>query len=137
MSRAAATALALVGTTLTAHAADDCAAALKTTQPLIAEADGMRIAFVPRPMPVPVGRHFDVDFVVCAPALRGDGAIAVDADMPAHRHGMNYRTTVTALGAGVYRAQGLMFHMPGKWRVIFDLPLEGRTLRVTREIEVQ
>ena len=30
-----------------------------------------------------------------------------------------------------------MFHMPGRWRVIFDLPLEGRTLRLTRELDVQ
>jgi len=37
----------------------------------------------------------------------------------------------------VFRAHGLMFHMPGAWRVIFDVPLEGRTLRLTRVIEVQ
>ena len=40
--------------------------------------------------------------------------------MPAHRHGMNYRATVSTLSPGVYRAEGLMFHMPGRWRVIFD-----------------
>jgi hypothetical protein len=120
-----------------AFAADDCGAALKAAQPWIAEADGARVAFVARPLPVPVGRHFDIHFAVCGVALRGGATVAVDADMPAHRHGMNYRTRVEALQGGVYRAHGLMFHMPGTWRVIFDLPLEGRTLRVTREIEVQ
>jgi hypothetical protein len=120
-----------------AHAADDCGAALKTAQPLIAGATGGRIAFVPRPLPVPVGRHFDLDFVVCDVAMRSGATVAVDADMPAHRHGMNYRAHVEALPSGVYRAYGLMFHMPGTWRVIFDVPLEGRTLRATREIEVQ
>ena len=120
-----------------ALAAADCGAALKAVQPLIAEADGARIAFVPRPLPVPVGRHFDIHFVVCGTPLRSGAMVAVDADMPAHRHGMNYRTRVEALQPGMYRAHGLMFHMPGTWRVIFDLPLEGRTLRVTREIEVQ
>jgi hypothetical protein len=49
-------------------------------------------------------------------------ALRVDADMPAHRHGMNYRTTVTALGDGRFRAEGLMFHMAGRWRLLFDLP---------------
>jgi hypothetical protein len=87
---------------------------------------------------VPIGQHFDLDFVVCAAAaVRTDAAIQVDADMPAHRHGMNYRATVSSLRPGVYRAEGMMFHMPGRWRVIFDLPLEGRTLRLTRELEVQ
>ena len=121
-----------------ARAADDCGAALKAAQPWIAAADGARIAFVSRPTPPPVGQHFDLDFVVCTTSVvRADAAIQVDADMPAHRHGMNYRATVSTLGPGVYRARGLMFHMPGRWRVTFDLPLEGRTLRLAREIDVQ
>jgi hypothetical protein len=99
---------------------------------------GCAHAFVSRPTPVPVGQHFNLDFVVCAASpVRRDASIQVDADMPAHRHGMNYRATVSTLSPGVYRAEGLMFHMPGRWRVIFDLPLEGRTLRLTRELEVQ
>ena len=138
VSRAVVALLALAAA-LPAKAGDDCGAALtKPAELWIAAADGARIAFVARPSPVPVGRHFDLDFVVCAAsALRTDAAIQVDADMPAHRHGMNYRVTVSSLRPGVYRAEGLMFHMPGRWRVIFDLPLEGRTLRLTRELEVQ
>jgi hypothetical protein len=136
VSRRALAAAALA--TLTgASAADDCGAALNAGKPTIAEADGARIAFVSRPAPLPVGRHFDIHFVVCGTALRNGAAVGVDADMPAHRHGMNYRARVEALPGGVWRAKGLMLHMPGTWRVIFDLPLEGRTLRVTREIEVQ
>jgi hypothetical protein len=131
---AVAATLAIAGT---AHAVDDCGAALKEARALIAQADGARIAFMPRPTPVPVGRHFDIHFVVCGITLRNGATVAVDADMPAHRHGMNYRTRVEALPDGVYRAHGLMFHMPGTWRVIFDLPLENRTLRLTQEIEVQ
>jgi hypothetical protein len=119
-----------------AQAGDDCGAALKTASPWIAQADGARVAFVARPLPVPVGRHFDVDFVICDAAVRSGATVAVDAEMPAHRHGMNYRARVEALGGGAYRAHGLMFHMPGTWRLIFDLPIEGRTLRLTREIEV-
>ena len=125
-------------TGLAAQADDPCGAALKVPNPWIAAADGVRIAFVSQPAPVPVGQHFELDFVVCAAAaVRADAPIRVDADMPAHRHGMNYRATVSPLRPGVYRAQGLMFHMPGRWRVIFDLPLEGRTLRLTHELEVQ
>lgn len=137
MSRAAVVAPVL-WMALRALAADDCGAALQVPKPWIAEGDGARVAFMPRPSPPPVGQHFNVDFVICAASpVRRDTAIQVDADMPAHRHGMNYRATVSTLRPGVYRAEGLMFHMPGRWRMIFDVPIEGRTLRLTREIEVQ
>ena len=137
MSRAALV-VPVLWVALRALAADDCGAALQAPKPWIAEGDDARVAFVPRPSPPPVGQHFNVDFVVCANSpLRSDTAIQVDADMPAHRHGMNYRASVTSLPGGIYRAEGLMFHMPGRWRMIFDLPLEGRTLRLTRDIEVQ
>lgn len=119
-------------------AAADCGAALQSTAPLIAQGDGARVAFVPRPMPPPVGRHFELHFVVCDGAGPGGATkVQVDADMPAHRHGMNYRASVLPLGSGVYRAQGLMFHMPGRWRVMFDIEIDGRTQRATHEIEVQ
>lgn len=134
--RAAATLVALA-TLAGASAAAECGAALKAANPSMAETDGARIAFVARPQPLPVGRHFDIHFVVCGVTLRNGAAVGVDADMPAHRHGMNYRARVEALPGGVWRAHGLMFHMPGTWRVIFDLPLQDRTLRVTREIEVR
>jgi len=121
-----------------AHGADDCAAALQAARPLVAKGDGARIVFVPRPQPVPVGQHFHVDFAVCGrDGARTDAAVQVDADMPAHRHGMNYRAAVSPRAGGVQRADGMMFHMPGTWRVIFDVALEGRTQRITREVEVQ
>jgi hypothetical protein len=120
------------------HAAGDCGAALKTKQAWLAEGDGVQVAFVARPMPVPLGRHFTIDFAICDGGVaRSASGVSVDADMPAHRHGMNYRASVSQLGDGTYRAQGLMFHMPGTWRVIFDLGLDGRAVRVTRAIEVQ
>ena len=118
--------------------ADECSGALKAAAPWTAELDSLRVAFTAKPMPVPVGRHFELQFVVCkgTQALR-EARVQVDADMPAHRHGMNYRAAVSPLADGVQRAEGLMFHMPGTWRVIFDVSLDGRTQRVTREIEVQ
>ncbi len=84
--------------------------------------DGLQLAFAPRPAPVPLGRHFALDIEVCSaagatpPALR-----SVDAEMPAHRHGMNYRPSVQALGPGRWQADGLMLHMPGTWRLWFEL----------------
>jgi len=87
-----------------------------------AEGGGWVIAFAPRPWPVPVGQHFALDIAVCPPAgASAPTTLKVDADMPAHRHGMNYRPTVNAQGGGRYTADGLMFHMPGRWRLLFSV----------------
>jgi hypothetical protein len=55
----------------------------------------------------------------------------VDATMPEHRHGMNYRPGVKPAGEGRWRVEGLMFHMAGAWELRFDVETPGgpRTLR--------
>lgn len=122
-----------------APAAGSCGASLDKQARLLAEAPGWQVAFAPKPAPLTVGRHFAIDLTVCAtdPAARVV-AVRVDADMPAHRHGMNYAAKVSALGGDRHRADGLMFHMPGRWRFIFELTLaDGQVARLTREVELQ
>jgi hypothetical protein len=71
---------------------------------------------------IAVGRHFAVDFVVCPKAgAAAPQGVRVDAQMPEHRHGMNYKASVRAEGGGRYRAEGLMFHMPGRWELMFEV----------------
>jgi hypothetical protein len=74
------------------------------------------------PEPIAVGQHFSVELIVCP---RTEGAatqvVRVDATMPEHRHGMNYRATIQPLGSGRHRADGLMFHMPGRWEMVFEV----------------
>ncbi len=81
--------------------------------------------------PITVGKHFAIDVQVC-PA---DAVLArVDATMPEHQHGMNYRPSIQRVGNakdGRWRAEGLMFHMPGRWELRLDVRLDvqagGRT----------
>jgi hypothetical protein len=87
------------------------------------------------PPRIEVGKHFAVDAVVCATAA--PSALRVDAQMPAHRHGMNYRARVAPQGDGRYRAEGLLFHMPGKWQFVFDVERPGRTERLTADVLVE
>jgi hypothetical protein len=134
-SRIAALALCAIAAS-PACAIEDCVAALGAQQAWMAEGDGVRVAFVARPMPVPLNQHFTLELAPCGDA-RDASSLQLDADMPAHRHGMNYRAMVAPLRDGVYRAQGLMFHMPGRWRVIVDVVVDGRARRATREIDVQ
>lgn len=115
------------------HAAA-CGETLDAKARRVIEAQDVTLAWAARPVAIPLDRHFALDIVVCGAPVT---ALRVDADMPAHRHGMNYRTTVAATGAGRYAAQGLMFHMPGRWRLIFDVDTAAGTRRLTQEIDVR
>jgi hypothetical protein len=90
------------------------------------------------PPKLAVGQHFAVEARVCA---KGAGAppagLRVDATMPEHRHGMNYKTKVTAKGDGRYLAEGLLFHMPGRWQLVFDVDGTGRAERLTADINLE
>ncbi len=63
--------------------------------------------------------------------------VKVDAWMPAHRHGMNYAPTLTGTAEGPWRAEGLLFHMPGAWQLVFELRLGGRALRLVDDVAVR
>lgn len=81
--------------------------------------------------PIAVGRHFAIDVQLC-PA---DAVLSrVDATMPEHRHGMNYRPSVKPLGNGRWRAEGLMFHMPGVWELRLDVQAASGSVRLREAI---
>ena len=69
------------------------------------------------PADLPIGAHFTIDFHLCGPPV---DRVGVDGWMPDHRHGMNYRPAVTLEGLSG-TAEGLLFHMPGRWQVILDV----------------
>jgi hypothetical protein len=96
------------------------------------------VAFATHPAPIATGAHFALEVAVCP---RGGAAspraLAVDAVMPEHRHGMNYRPTITVLGPGRYRAEGLMFHMPGRWDLLFDVDGGAGTERLVATLRLR
>ena len=92
--------------------------------------DSTKYSLIYRTLPekIAIGQHFTVELTLCAKdgtAAPAAENVRVDAHMPEHRHGMNYKTTVTGSGAGRYRAEGLMFHMPGRWEYIFEVRASG------------
>ena len=116
--------------------AQSCADALADALTVASKA--YTVAFRTLPAAIEVGRHFSVELIVCRHgALAVTEAVRVDAIMPEHGHGMNYQAAVTALGDGRYRADGLLFHMPGRWDFIFDLSAAGGTERLQRSVVVQ
>ena len=120
-----------------AGAAGACGEALSGATRTI-EGKGYVVVFKTVPDPIVVGEHFALDFAVC-PRAKGEAprSVRVDASMPEHRHGMNYRPVVTARAADAYRADGLMFHMPGRWDLVFDVVGGGATERLTGTMRVE
>lgn len=131
MTRRAAT-LAVAGlASLAAAAASACGESFGASAQR-AESERYVIAWRTRPAPPPQGQHFDVDVEVCPKAgAEAPESVRVDAHMPEHRHGMNYRPMVTARGPSTWRAEGLLFHMPGRWEYVFELRAGNRTDRAT------
>lgn len=124
----------VLGLAASSAAAATCGEELDAKARRTLEGEGLTLAWAPRPAPIPLDRHFTLDLAVCGVPVTG---LRVDADMPAHRHGMNYRVEVQPRGDGRFEARGLLFHMPGRWRLIFDVDAGGRTQRLTQELDVR
>lgn len=90
-----------------------------------AESAGLVLSYRLVPERISLGEHFAVEYAVCPkPGAATPPAVSVDAWMPAHRHGMNYRPAIRALGDGRFRAEGLLLHMPGHWEFVFQAGTE-------------
>lgn len=93
-----------------------------TDGPLTAKSPSHSVAAVPSADPITVGQPFSLTLEACgADGTPFQGVLKPDAHMPAHRHGMNYRPSVTDRGGGKYRIDGFVFHMPGQWQFVFEL----------------
>jgi hypothetical protein len=101
------------------------------------ETTSLVLAYRAVPAPVAVGKHFAVETLVCTRTGPAPTALRVDAEMPEHRHGMNYRAKVVPQGAGRWRAEGLLFHMPGRWRFVFDVESGAQRERLTHDVLVE
>ena len=53
--------------------------------------------------------------------LSTSATLSLDATMPAHGHGMNYAPPEVQLRDNQAKIDGLLFHMPGHWRVRFTI----------------
>ncbi len=117
-------------------AAQNCAVDLPGAQKI--ESDSYVLAYRAQPANIAVSRHFSLDIMVCP---KGGPAppesVRVDARMPEHGHGMNYTPAVKALGKGNFRADGLMFHMPGRWEFVFEVRGGGKVERLRRSYTLE
>jgi hypothetical protein len=89
------------------------------------------------PDTVLLGQPFDIEFLTCNETSTPIDNVTVKATMPAHNHGMNYSPEVTTSGETMYKASGMLFHMPGQWRISLETRGTDKTDRFTVEISVK
>jgi hypothetical protein len=98
------------------------------------ESPRLALSFQTIPGKVAVGEQFVLELSACAKTGAPlSGQVKLDAYMPEHRHGMNYRASVKPMGGGRFRSEGWLFHMPGRWEFIFDLGGE----RLTHSVRIE
>lgn len=101
--------------------------------------DGTRHALAWHAEPgIAVSEFFALEVAVCAaegqPVPR---TLRVDASMPEHQHGMNYRASVRPRGPGRFVAEGLLFHMPGRWQLRFEINVGAQAEVLTADVIVR
>jgi hypothetical protein len=97
-----------------------------TSSNLVELESGVILHYRSDPTPLPVAQHFSMHFLVC----RGEqslvpDAFKLDARMPTHGHGMNYKANIEIQHDGLVAATGMLFHMPGSWQIRVDLSYDG------------
>lgn len=83
-----------------------------------------------------VGKPFRVELAVCSRSASAIERVDVDAHMPDHRHGMNYKPKMHAGEVGRHAADNLLFHMGGKWEILVDVRSGGKTDRLAWTLQV-
>ena len=126
------------GRVATSWAAPPCEAPASLGAAQRLESADMVVLFRTVPSPIEIGQHFAVEAHVCpTPPIGAPAGFAVDARMPEHRHGMNYRAHVSRRPDGIYVAEGLLFHMPGLWQLMFHVERGGRMERLMKDIDLE
>lgn len=91
----------------------------------------IQLAWRAEPAPIAVSRPFALIVTLCPAEAR---LLRIDATMPEHRHGMNYRPSMQPLGSGQWRVEGLLWHMAGRWELRLDVEAAGVTQSLRQSV---
>tara|TARA_R110002110_G_scaffold138490_3_gene324409 strand:- start:427 stop:879 length:453 start_codon:yes stop_codon:yes gene_type:complete len=119
--------------------ADPCPKDVLATLPARIEDGGTTVAYRTTPAKIAVGKPFSIEVVACVHGAKrmAPSRIRVDAGMPMHGHGMNYTPSERKIGPGHSAFDGLVFHMPGRWLITFDIYDGDKRQRLTQKVSVR
>jgi len=89
---------------------------------------------------IPDAEPFGIAFAVTRAdgrPIAADAQVFVDAEMPHHGHGMNFVPMVKRQGDDTFVAEGLLFHMPGRWVLAIDVGEDGVRERTQWIVDVE
>jgi hypothetical protein len=90
------------------------------------------------PGAISVNQPFDVTLSVTPKSNpAADLGVQVDARMPSHFHGMNRLAKVSRGKGNSWKAEGLVFHMPGHWELYIDITQGGATERAQLDVDLK
>ena len=103
------------------------------------ESEGLSVGI--RPMtPISVSQAFPVSVTVCG-NVAAEATVELDATMPAHGHGMNYKPPHSVVAKNGQRQQvmveGVVLHMPGDWQWSVDVRTPDSHQVLTQSFTVQ
>ena len=91
--------------------------------------------------PIPENEEFALSVWVFDPAHPDepldDVALAADAGMPEHGHGMNRVPAVARRDDGGFDVTGMLFHMGGSWELYLDVTRGAITERTQTRVELE
>ncbi|MEM9355798.1 MAG: hypothetical protein AAGB04_06275 [Pseudomonadota bacterium] len=128
---------ALLAAQTIVSSAADCKATHGAEMKADGQSTGLSARIAITPETVPVGSPFSATVVICG--AKGDPVerFTIDATMPRHRHGMNYKPKIVSGGDAAYKATGLFFHMPGLWRFEVIVQAPKKRQRFTYDVNAK
>lgn len=108
----------------------------KTPVEVITSGKAYMVRYQTTPGQIPMNQPFEIEVWLATPdgPLTTQPQFQVDARMPEHRHGMVRTPQITVLGENHYLIKGMLFHMPGRWELYFDITDKYFTERATVEV---
>lgn len=87
--------------------------------------------------PPPLSAPFALVVGLCPAPGTKVTALAFDAIMPAHQHGMNFGVDIAALGQNRFTVSNVVFHMPGLWALQVTADVDGRRHVYTADVVLE
>ena len=97
---------------------------LPTATQISSAGNNYTISFSPPSTAMPLNKYFTMDVVITGATqqtLPFPVTLDIDAGMKAHNHGMNVKPKIHNLGAGHFKFEEMLLHMPGDWFLSFDV----------------
>lgn len=97
-------------------------AAQKFDASVVSDSGNYIVEYRTHPNPIPVNEMFEMRITVREQLKQSPArnvSLEVDAGMSVHNHGMNTKPVVERLPSGQFSVRGMLFHMTGRWELIF------------------